>query len=502
MIHHTIEEIITQKEDILTSETESFTYDFLDRLTAVSGPYSASYSYDEIGNMTVKNGLSYTYGENGAGPHAVTTIDQTSYPYDDNGNMLVGTARTWDVENRLTSITVNGITTDFVYDGDGNRVMKTVRGDPDVTTLYINRYYEVTGAAITTYYYLGGKLIAQRQDGTFSYIHQDHLTGTSLMTDSAGDQAGTTMKYTPFGSVRSGSVDTDKLFTGQRLDATGLYYYGARYYDPSIGRFVSADAIVPNWMVPQSLNRYSYCLNNPLRYTDPSGYDPTVEECTDSNGINWGYNTATGIPNIELQPELEDVGSGKLAYEDLPVAPESTILVIGEGIYRGTGASWVILKAWSNIEFVGNMIYDSSKSLSGGSRYFHLDTDSLGQWHFNADIGLLKGFNHTPLPSMVRFARPAAKVLVVAGVVLDAIEIGSAIKADRNAGYIGFGPNTRETTERVAGGWAGALTGAAAGAAIGAAFGGIGAVPGAFIGGIVGGIGGRLAGGTLAKLFR
>jgi RHS repeat-associated protein len=68
-------------------------------------------------------------------------------------------------------------------------------------------------------------------------------------------------------------LPTDKLFTGQRLDSTGLYYYGARYYDPSIGRFISPDSIIPDPYNPQSLNRYSYCLNNPLKYTDPTGHE-------------------------------------------------------------------------------------------------------------------------------------------------------------------------------------------------------------------------------------
>ncbi len=66
-------------------------------------------------------------------------------------------------------------------------------------------------------------------------------------------------------------VTTDKLFIGQRLDSTGLYFYGARYYDPAIGRFISPDTIVPDPASPQSFNRYSYCLNNPLKYTDQSG---------------------------------------------------------------------------------------------------------------------------------------------------------------------------------------------------------------------------------------
>ena len=61
------------------------------------------------------------------------------------------------------------------------------------------------------------------------------------------------IKYLPFGETRSGSVPTDKQFTGQTLDDTGIYYYNARYYDPLIGRFISPDSIVQNPANPQSL---------------------------------------------------------------------------------------------------------------------------------------------------------------------------------------------------------------------------------------------------------
>jgi hypothetical protein len=86
-----------QRQDLITSETENFTYDPLDRLMIASGPYSEAFTYNETGNITSKNGDSYTYGENGAGPHAVTKVGLATYTYDANGNMNVGTARTWDV---------------------------------------------------------------------------------------------------------------------------------------------------------------------------------------------------------------------------------------------------------------------------------------------------------------------------------------------------------------------------------------------------------------------
>ncbi|MBI4198829.1 MAG: RHS repeat-associated core domain-containing protein, partial [Chloroflexi bacterium] len=69
-----------------------------------------------------------------------------------------------------------------------------------------------------------------------------------------------------------GTLSTDRKFTGQRLDATtGLYFYNARYYDAGVGRFASADSVVQAPQNPQSANRYSYVVNNPLRYTDPTG---------------------------------------------------------------------------------------------------------------------------------------------------------------------------------------------------------------------------------------
>jgi RHS repeat-associated protein len=74
--------------------------------------------------------------------------------------------------------------------------------------------------------------------------------------------------------VRSGTVPTDYTFTGQKRDNdAGLHFYNARYYDSGLGRFTQPDTIVPNMFNPQSLNRYAYVLNNPVKYTDPMGHE-------------------------------------------------------------------------------------------------------------------------------------------------------------------------------------------------------------------------------------
>jgi RHS repeat-associated protein len=80
-------------------------------------------------------------------------------------------------------------------------------------------------------------------------------------------------EFAPWGKVRSGGVGQTTLNdTGQRLDGTGLLSYHARYDDPGLGRFLSADSVIPDSQNPQAFNRYSYTLNNPVRYIDPSGH--------------------------------------------------------------------------------------------------------------------------------------------------------------------------------------------------------------------------------------
>jgi RHS repeat-associated protein len=170
-----------------------------------------------------------------------------------------------------------------------------------------------------------------------SYVHQDHLGSTSKTTINDGSLE-SSINYYAFGLTRiwSGSLP-DKLFTGQRKvdsNATdGLYYYGARYYDAAIGRFLSPDTIVPNPMNPQSLNRYSYCLNNPLKYTDPSGHDPLEDYLNELKGCGVPLNPHAEASAFNFWQEQQGNG-GWDPEKPLPNSYELT-RSNGERVYPG-----------------------------------------------------------------------------------------------------------------------------------------------------------------------
>ncbi|MEO7841033.1 MAG: RHS repeat-associated core domain-containing protein [Anaerolineales bacterium] len=109
---------------------------------------------------------------------------------------------------------------------------------------------------------------------------KDHLGSASVVTNASGTILGEN-RYYPFGETRltTGTIFTDKLFTGQReMAGLDIYHYGARFYSPKLGRFLSPDTIVPGAANPQAYNRYSYVLNNPVLYTDPTGHAQSCED--------------------------------------------------------------------------------------------------------------------------------------------------------------------------------------------------------------------------------
>ncbi|HDI13031.1 MAG TPA: RHS repeat protein, partial [Hadesarchaea archaeon] len=271
---------ITKLVDHLHGAEKTFGYDNLNRLTYAAGPYGIQYyAYDEIGNLICKDGINYEYGQAGEKPHAVTAgSDGFTAGYDPNGNMIWRrdhngvTSYTYDFEDRLVGVEREGRSVvEFVYDGAGGRVKKIT---PLVSRIYIGNLYEVDNLGRTAkHVFLGTQRIATVEDGSTHFYHTDHLGSANAVTDERGNLV-QLIEHEPFGSiaVSSGSGEVRYRFMGRESDdETGLVYFGARYYDPVLGRFITADPLVQSLEDPQLLNRYTFCRNNPLVFQEAQG---------------------------------------------------------------------------------------------------------------------------------------------------------------------------------------------------------------------------------------
>jgi RHS repeat-associated protein len=279
-----------------SNQKQCFGYDVLDRLISANagnndstcsgavgnGEYAdESYSYSSsTGNLTSKTGMgSYTY--DATHKHAVaSTSAGWAYQYDANGNMTrrdpPGTDYydfVYNAQNQLYQAKKNGtVVATFTYDGDGRRV-KSVIGS--ATTVFVGGHYEVSGSAVTKYYFGGSQRLAMRTSGGLTYLFGDQLGSTSV-TYRLNDGQTILQLYRPWGEVRysSGSLPTQYQYTGQYTYAAdfGLYFYNARWYDSQLGRFNQADTLVPNPGDPQAWDRYAAMNNNPVVFVDPSGH--------------------------------------------------------------------------------------------------------------------------------------------------------------------------------------------------------------------------------------
>lgn len=301
---------ISNRHDRLAKTTEDFHYDGMNRLdfwTVFQNcrAVDQSYAYDDLGNLlgwTSSLGVgaseSFTYGEGPAGPHALTGGQAGSYGYDASGNQTSAPGRTveytgFHLPSRITDAQ-QSVT--YRYSASNARTVKR-HSDGTVTT-YVGGLYEERrepGGGVTHSFHVGaaGRGIAEvtwRVDADPSkplstqwrYLHADNLGSTESVTDEGGNLVGR-MKYEPFGARRhpldlslpwkGTSREVRQGFTGHEQDTEfDLVNMQGRIYDPRLGRFLSPDPVVQAPLLGQSFNRYSYVLNNPLRYTDPSGF--------------------------------------------------------------------------------------------------------------------------------------------------------------------------------------------------------------------------------------
>jgi RHS repeat-associated protein len=214
------------------------------------------------------------YGYSETPFHAPTTYNGDNLTYDSNGNLIEDGEFTYiyNDANQISEVRYkdnNSLVEKYWYDAEGRRIKK--ENSAGELTYYINKYFEIENGTITTYFFRDDERVAKQSvNGTDWYL-PDHLGSTNLLVNESGIEVERT-EYFPYGQVQFGGSEKYG-FTGQENDAnTGLMYYGARYYSPEYRIFIQPDTMLPSLYNPQALNRYSYTLNNPVKYTDPSGH--------------------------------------------------------------------------------------------------------------------------------------------------------------------------------------------------------------------------------------
>ncbi len=324
--------------------------------------YGLGFSYDAIGNIVSKAQTndrqyaqgsqwqeqysiadtsyseSYTYG--GSRPHAPTLVNETDVgdptvkpkviEYDENGNQKDWTYQVvsrrdlvWDDEDRVQQVKTNGVQVALAtYDGDGERAVNfqvPASGGAYLETAYFGADVTLRDATyVTKHIFLGSTRIASKLDAswlgpypTTVYFHDDQLGSTNFLTNDT-QQLIAHQEYFPSGELW---VDEDDaryvnrqayLFNGKELDAaTGLYYYGARYYDPRLSQWISPDPILNQYVkgcpnagvfLPSNLGLYAYAHNNPVVLTDRNGLwpdAPTDPASARTRGVLSSYSAGT-----------------------------------------------------------------------------------------------------------------------------------------------------------------------------------------------------------------
>jgi RHS repeat-associated protein len=326
---------IDTRQDSRHNLLETFSYDTLNRLVQASvnasatGIVATSFAYDAIGNLVCKSDLSscsqalpnMVYGAQVTVggvtrtlPHAVKNVtgavhsaNNPTYTYDANGNMSAGAGNNvaYTSYNRVRQVwhaSRDGV--EYLYGSEHQRIREYNRapgqsGAIKDTTIYLHPdmanglFYErvVVAATNTTTHkhYLTamgvviGVVNRVGTANTTTYFHRDHLGSVTTVSNATGSVL-ERFAYDAWGKRRlpAGNADpadairasaTDRGFTNhEHVDTLGLVNMNGRFYDPSLGRFMSADPYIQSPTSLASYNRYAYCWNNPVGCTDPTGY--------------------------------------------------------------------------------------------------------------------------------------------------------------------------------------------------------------------------------------
>jgi RHS repeat-associated protein len=354
-----------------TGRSVNYVYDNAYRLTSetIAGDVSgqngtASYTYDSVGNRLQ---LASTIPALPGGLLSYDANDRlTGVSYDANGNTLSsgGMSNSYDFENRLIQ---HGNVT-ILYDGDGNRVSKTVGG---VTTKYLIDDVNPTGFAQVlietasdgssrTYVYGLERISQKRFDPHTSttqisfYLYDGHNSVRSL-TDPTGAVTDS-YEYDAFGNVvhSSGSTPNNYLFSGEQFDPDlGLYFLRARYLDTASGRFLTMDPMFGSPEDPVSLHRYLYAGDDPVNRVDPSGMQDLIDVAITGAIIGTLAGATIGFIGGGLPGAFKGAAFGFLGGLLLPVLAAVATATL---IWAGVGVSTALFIPLATFTLIGTLL--------------------------------------------------------------------------------------------------------------------------------------------------
>jgi RHS repeat-associated protein len=305
--HYTLDKVgnrVKVAED--NGRTVDYTYDKLYRLVSeavtdlVHGNQLSGFSYDKVGNRLTQtqNAVTTVYNYDNNDRLLTEKVNGqavVNYTYDNNGSTLSKievnklTLYTWNDDKRLVAATItdpNGVQQlGYQYDDNGIRVSSSVGSQ--VTRYLLDTLqafaqvlseYQSNSSTPSVSYVYGNDLISQTRASHTDYYLVDGLGSTRVLTDNQGNVTNT-YDYEAFGKLlnSSGGEANSYLFAGEQFDGgLGDYYNRDRFYDSDTGRFSRRDDWEGNRNMPDTLHKYIYGTNNPVIYTDPSGFGNTI----------------------------------------------------------------------------------------------------------------------------------------------------------------------------------------------------------------------------------
>jgi len=321
---YTYDRVGNRKSKADNSGTANYTYDVLNRLTQAVNPLPTnpleSFTYDPVGNRTNSN-------QNGASvfnqANQLTEDANFTYQYDNNGNLIRKTPKTpgpfnsyeYDAENKLVRTVINGTTVNYHYDGLGRRVEKEVINVATTTTGYVYDNEDIlleldsSNNILARYTHGPGidePLLLEKGGASFFY----HADGLGSITETSNQSGTVSQRYTysSFGKIES-QLDPNFVqpytYTSREFDPeTGLYFYRARFYDPSVGRFLQEDPIgLDDW----GMHRYSFVRNNSINLIDPSGQIAIADDAVIAAVILTSVILASPQVRTQLAQNIKDI---------------------------------------------------------------------------------------------------------------------------------------------------------------------------------------------------